>query len=178
MISDWPKENEFNIDPQMGKNMEFVEEIITDVRSIRGELRLPITAKIDIIINTDKIPDELKYIITILNKTSFIIQNLTKAEKISIGSKSRPQKSAVSITNFGAEIYLPLENLIDLKKEQIRLEKEKTKIEQDLILLFKKISNQNFLNKAPEIEVNKVRQRIKEAENKKQGLENSLKRIF
>ncbi len=178
MIAEWPEKNEFNISPQIGENMEFTEKVINDIRNIRGELRIPVTARIKVIINTAKIPAESKYILSVLEETRSIIQNLTKAEQIIIGDTPKEEKSAISVTNFGAEIYIPLTGIIDLEKEKTRLEKEKMKIDVEIDRLNKKLSNQNFIKKAPEQEVKKVRNKISETENKKQSIENNLRRIM
>ncbi|MCK4533808.1 class I tRNA ligase family protein, partial [bacterium] len=177
MIAKWPEENEFNIDPQIGKNMEFTESIINGVRNIRGELRIPITAKINLNLDTTNIFPEYKSSLSILDKTTSIIQNLTKAEKITIGPTPKVQGSIVGLTNSGVEISIPTEGIIDLEKEKTRLEKEKLKADIELDRLNKKLSNQNFIKKAPEREVEKVRNKISETENKKRSIENNLRRI-
>ena len=177
MVADWPKENEFNIGPQVGKNMEFIESIINGIRTIRGELRIPITAKINPNLDIKNIFPEYEPSLLILDKTKPIIQNLSKAEKITIGPTPKVQGSVVGLTNSGVEISIPTEGIIDLQKEKQRLEKEKTKINKDLDRLNQKLSNESFLTKAPKKEVEKVKQKVEETKVKKQGIENSLRRI-
>ena len=64
------------------------------------------------------------------------------------------------------EIYVPLADLIDLDKEIEKLEKsiEKTQVELDKVL--KKLSNENFVNKAKPEAVEKERRIKEELENK------------
>ncbi|MCK5534610.1 valine--tRNA ligase, partial [bacterium] len=177
MITEWPEENEFDIDPQIGKHMGFIETIINYTRNIRGELRIPITAKINPNLDITNIFPEYESSLQILDKTMSIIQNLTKAEKITIGPTPKVQGLIVGLTNSGVEISIPTEGIIDLQKEKERLEKEQTKIDKELERLTQKLSNENFIKKAPEKEVEKVKTKIKEIKNKKQSIENNLRRI-
>ncbi len=177
MIAEWPEENEFDIDPQIGKHMGFIETIINYTRNIRGELRIPITAKINPNLDITNIFPEYESSLQILDKTMSIIQNLTKAEKITIGPTPKVQGLIVGLTNSGVEISIPTEGIIDLQKEKERLEKEQTKIDKELERLTQKLSNENFIKKAPEKEVEKVKTKIKEIKNKKQSIENNLRRI-
>ena len=49
----------------------------------------------------------------------------------------------------GMEIIVPLEGIMNFREEKNRIEKELKKIEKNIIVLSKKLSNQNFIEKAP-----------------------------
>ena len=56
---------------------------------------------------------------------------------------------AVTAVVPGAEIYIPLEDLVDIAKELERLEKEKENLEKELERVNSKLSNEGFVSKAP-----------------------------
>src|SRR5699024_6485221 len=68
-------------------------------------------------------------------------------------------EDAMSAVVTGAEVYLPLEGLIDFEKEVARLEKELKKWNSEVALVQRKLSNQGFVDKAPEKVVEAERQK-------------------
>ena len=58
--------------------------------------------------------------------------------------------TAVAAVFGGGEIYIPLEDLIDIEKELIRLEKEKANLQKEIERVDAKLSNEEFVGKAPE----------------------------
>jgi valyl-tRNA synthetase len=76
---------------------------------------------------------------------------LARVTDLKIGSKelSRPTKSIMSATTF-AEIFLPLEGVIDLQDQINRIEKELTKTVNEHSKVDSKIKNENFMKNAPE----------------------------
>ncbi|MGT2357469.1 hypothetical protein ACVPOS_13875 [Staphylococcus aureus] len=64
-----------------------------------------------------------------------------------------PEKAMTSVVIAG-KVRLPLEGLIDMDKEISRLEKELAKLQSELDRVDKKLSNENFVSKAPEKVIN------------------------
>ena len=79
------------------------------------------------------------YLITLASASEVIV----KTEKTDI------PEDAVSAVIEGAEMFIPLDDLVDFEKELERLEKEKTKLEKELDRVNKKLANQGFIGKAP-----------------------------
>ncbi|MBE6057906.1 MAG: valine--tRNA ligase, partial [Clostridium sp.] len=65
----------------------------------------------------------------------------------------------VSVVTRGAEIFIPLLELVDIEKELERLNKEKEKLEKEIDRVEKKLSNEKFVSKAPEAVVNEEREK-------------------
>jgi valyl-tRNA synthetase len=76
-----------------------------------------------------------------------------------------PKGTPVSLTPVG-EIYLPLEGLIDVEAEKIRLSKEIARIEQEVIKCETKLGNESFVARAPAEVVEQERARIVEWQGK------------
>ncbi len=69
-----------------------------------------------------------------------------------------PEKAMTAVVS-GAEIYLPLEGLIDIEEEIARLEKELEKLNKEVERVEKKLSNENFVSKAPKAVVEAEREK-------------------
>src|SRR5699024_3552489 len=78
------------------------------------------------------------------------IERFTNPSKLEIGTKVNAPEEAMSSVVTGAELFLPLEGLIDFDKEIARLEKELEKWTKEVERVQKKLSNQGFVAKAPE----------------------------
>jgi valyl-tRNA synthetase len=91
------------------------------------------------------------------------VTNLAVISEMNLGELvARPQHSATAVLE-SAEIYVPLEGLIDFNVERTRLTRELQKIQADIVWLEAKLARNDFLEKAPE-EV------IEKEQNKHQGL--------
>ena len=83
------------------------------------------------------------------------LKNLANIAEITFEeSKSDVPEDAVSAVIDGAEIYVPLDDLVDYKEEFDRLTKEKKRLEGEVARVNGKLSNQGFVSKAPEKVIN------------------------
>lgn len=91
-------------------------------------------------------------------------------------SPHKPAGAATAVVR-DVEIYVPLKGLIDFEEEEKRLGKEITAVEKDLALVAKKLTNQEFLGKAPKDIVEKETQRNQALLEKKEKLQAGLARL-
>ena len=83
------------------------------------------------------------------------IKNLANITEITFAAgKTEVPEDAVSAVIDGAEIYVPLDDLVDYKEEFDRLTKEKKRLEGEVARVNGKLSNQGFVSKAPEKVIN------------------------
>ena len=82
--------------------------------------------------------------------------------------------NAISILNNEIELYIPFEDLVDIKEEIERLEKEKARLESEVLRGEKMLSNPGFVNKAPEAKINEEKAKL---ENYKQMLVTVVERL-
>ena len=159
MLSDFPKEEKEFINIEAEKEFDYLKEIISAIRNIRGEANVSPSKKIEVIFKT---ADENAR--NILQNNAKILDKLANVEKYEFNVEI-PKLVGFRLVDT-TEIYVPLAELIDLDKEIEKLEKkiEKTQVELDKVL--KKLSNENFVNRAIPEAVEKERRIKEELENK------------
>jgi valyl-tRNA synthetase len=135
------------INPKADKEMEFVQEVVTAIRNIRGEMNIPPSKLVEVKIKSKQIQS---------NQFDYV-DRLARAKSISVSlDMVKPNASASAVTK-NAEIYISLEGLIDLDIERQRLQKEITRLEGSLAGIEKKLSNEKFISGAPADVVEKER---------------------
>ena len=159
MLSDFPEEEKEFINIEAEKEFDYLKEIISAIRNIRGEANVSPSKKIEVIFKT---ADENAR--NILQNNAKILDKLANVEKYEFNVEI-PKLVGFRLVDT-TEIYVPLAELIDLDKEIEKLEKkiEKTQVELDKVL--KKLSNENFVAKAKPEAVEKERRIKEELENK------------
>ena len=172
MVSAFPEYQESHTDAEVEKVMATVMEVITGVRNIRGEMNLNPGLKLNALIKTSN--SEIQ---KALQDQSTYIRELARVEQLNIGpDMEKPELSASSVLG-DMDLIIPLEGMMDFQEERNRVEKELKKIEKDLIFLDKKLSNPNFVKKAPAEVIEKDEQRKTSLSEKQAKLEIQLKTI-
>jgi valyl-tRNA synthetase len=137
------------INTETEREMTFLQDIITAVRTIRGEMNIAPSKPLKLYLKTNLLKQDLVE----------FIKKLTRAEEIFFDENlAKPEKSASALIK-GCEIFIPLEGLIDLDLEKNRLMKEIQRIEGGLIGVTKKLSNESFVKNAPADVVEKENQK-------------------
>ncbi|HBR01917.1 MAG TPA: valine--tRNA ligase [Ruminiclostridium sp.] len=145
MISAWPEYTGTVLYPAEEKMMSFIMEAVRGIRNIRAEMNVPANRKAKAIFVTsdDAAKEVIRDELPTFGRLASISEAFVQADKKGIAN------DAVAIVVDGAEIYLPLEDLIDMEKEIDRLEKEKANLEMELDRVTKKLGNEGFVAKAP-----------------------------
>ncbi len=144
MISKWPEYDEALCFSEDEKNMDLIMNAIKAVRNIRTEMNVPPSRKTKLIFVAEQKEGSF-----LLSGTKFFLR-LAGASEIEVrADKAGIPHSAVTAVIPGAEIFIPLEDLVDIQKEIERLEKEKENLEKELERVNGKLSNESFLAKAP-----------------------------
>ena len=112
--------------------------------------------------------------INVLQKNLGHIRNLANVKDISIDSgMPKPDASATAV--FGQnQVHVLLKGLLDFEEERKRLRKEIAKLEKDIGISNKKLSNKNFLEKAPPQIVAEVKEKVDELSIKLEKLNQNL----
>ncbi|BBM57923.1 valyl-tRNA synthetase [Leptotrichia trevisanii] len=159
MLSDFPKEEKEFVNIDAEKEFDYLKEIISAIRNIRGEANVSPSKKIEVIFKT---ADENAR--NILQNNAKILDRLANVEKYEFNVEI-PKLVGFRLVDT-TEIYVPLADLIDLDKEIEKLEKSIEKTQGELDKVLKKLSNENFVAKAKPEAVEKERRIKEELENK------------
>ncbi len=130
--------------------MTLIMDAVSAVRNRRAEMNVPPSKKAKMIIVTSK-PE-------IFGKGTAFFERLASASEVEIaGNKDGAELNSVNIVVAGAEIYLPMSELVDKEKELARLNDEKKKLEGEIKRVEGKLSNAGFVSKAPQKVVDEER---------------------
>jgi valyl-tRNA synthetase len=103
--------------------------------------------------------------------------NLSKLQSLEVTPPGeRPPSSATSVSG-NCTVFVSLKGIIDIEREQGRLNKEIAKITKELNGIGKKLTNEDFLQKAPQEVVEKVREKGQTLGEKRRRLEENLEKV-
>ncbi|MBO4897757.1 MAG: valine--tRNA ligase [Clostridia bacterium] len=141
VISKWPEYSDKLVFTEEENDMSVICEAIRGLRNIRAERNIPPSKKSRLIVVTENAE--------LFQKGISFFQKLASASEVEITSV-KPEENAISVIAPGAELLLPLDELVDKEKETERLLKEKKNLEGEIKRSEGKLSNQGFLAKAPQ----------------------------
>ncbi|MGI9861567.1 valine--tRNA ligase [Moorella naiadis] len=145
MISSWPRPVPEYDDAAAREKMELVMAVIRAVRTLRSEMNVPPGRKAEVILVAADPADR-----EILRQGTGYLANLAAAGQVQVvAALAQPPSGAATAITAGVQVYLPLAGLIDLEKEQARLEKELQHVRADLEQVEKKLARADFRTKAP-----------------------------
>ena len=152
MVQDYPAYKESLSFPLEAQRFETVMEAIKAVRARRSEMNVPPSRKAHLMIVTEE-------------REAFeagrsYITKLAYASEVSVldAVPADADKMVTTVTD-NARMFMPMADLVDLEKERARLQKELANAEKQLQGQIAKLSNQNFVTRAPEAVVNTEREK-------------------
>ncbi len=169
MIASYPSTEDSFVDDASEKRMESIMEVIKGIRSIRSELSISPGREVEAHI---KASDE--GLVGLLQDYGMHVRRLAWVESMVVGADiERPEMSAISVFS-GGEVYLPLKGVIDIEKERSLLEKRLKDINDEVTRIERKLSNKEFMEKAPAEIVLKEKEKYKELMEQKERIEANL----
>jgi valyl-tRNA synthetase len=178
ITSSWPDNDCAKINTDATEEMNWVVGLISEFRAVRSELNVPAGAKVStnlLGLNTEN-QNRLK------NNMAQILRlaNLEKAEVILVEFPEAIKKlsqEAIQFVYREATIYINVAGLIDFDKERSRLNKDIGKLDTDIAAIDKKLTNRNFISKAPKKVVEEQHERREIAHVAKNKLKFALSRL-
>lgn len=146
-------------DSQAEDDIEWVKSFVMGVRNIRGEMDIAPSKKLPVFLNNTSAQDSVR-----LASTSEYLSLLAKLESIEIlpaGTKAPPSATALV---GEMEIMIPMAGLIDKDAELARLAKAADKLSADAKRTEGKLSNENFVSKAPAAVIDKEKAKLADAQ--------------
>lgn len=142
-VSKWPEYEAELEDKKAEEHMSFIIDAIRNTRNARAEMNVPPSRKVKNYIYATEASEAF-----VEGKVYF--EKLASAsEVIIISSKEEAPENIVSVVSRGAEIYMPMLELVDVEKELERLNKEKIRLQGEIDRVEKKLTNERFVSKAP-----------------------------
>ena len=165
IIAEFPKVDEQWFDDSVEKEMKLIVEVATALRNLRGEMNVPPGKKIDAIFRGDS--SEL----AIIQSDMAVLKLLAKVENLEISENGDTPENCAKAVAGKLEIFIPMAGLVDLEAEKSRLAKEIEKIKKLIQNTQGKLSNENFISRAPEEVVNTEREKLAKYREKLTKLE-------
>ena len=157
MLVEFPEEDKSLVDTNSEKEFDYLREVITAIRNIRGEANVSPSRKIEVMFKTNDATEK-----AILESNAKILDKLANVEKYAVALDPETIKIPKLVgyrLALKTEIYIPLNDLVDKEIDKLKKDIEKTQKELDRVI--SKLSNEAFTSKAPK-EVIEKENRIKE----------------
>ncbi len=147
VVAAYPVANPAFDNAEAHKEVESLKDLIRSVRNARSEVNVAPSKPITILIKTADAELE-----TFFKANENYIRRFTNPEQLEISSSIAAPELAMSAVITGAEIFLPLADLLNVEEELARLDKELSKWQKELDMVGKKLSNERFIaNAKPEV---------------------------
>ena len=151
----WPTADETLIDKSIEASFDQAFAVVEAVRGVRGRYSVSPATKLKAVISVDDATTEKS-----VNACIAIITELGGIDSITVAVKAEKPKFSASAVVPGGELYIPLEGILDPAAEIARLEKEIEKAKSFAASIERKLSNEKFVNGAPEAVVNAERTKL------------------
>ena len=172
MRQPFPVSDGARLDPQAESDIEWIKAVITVIRNIRGEMRIPPGKALDVYLHNGKDIDRER-----LAANHNFMCRLAKLERITwLNAEDSAPASATGLVG-DMEILVPMAGLIDKDAEIERLGKEIDKLRKEVARGESKLRNPNFVDKAPDEVVAKEREKLDDHRSQQARLEEQMEKI-
>ena len=171
MVQPYPVAQPGWIDEETEKQMTFLTGVIRAIRNLRTEMNCPPGKEVRVVFcgaDAD---------LAFLREQEAYLRSLARVGASEFRQAGDRPKGAATAVIGAMEIYLPLDDLVNLDEERARLAKEVGKVEDELARVQKKLANGDFLAKAKTEVVHKEREKATQFEEKIRTLRSSLEKI-
>jgi len=158
--------------PDEEKDMTCIMDVIRALRNLRSEMNIPPALNIEAVCYSNE-----GAVRKLLESGREYINMLARLSSLKVSAPAGRPENAATVIAGGVEIFVPLEGLINFEEEKRKLEKEREKVIKEIEAVQKKLSNEDFLARAPKEVIEKDRARVEEFLQKKSKLEEGLARI-
>jgi valyl-tRNA synthetase len=167
-LSPWPEPG-FE-DEAAAAEINWLVEVISEIRSVRSEMNVPASAMAPVSVSGASEATRAR-----LATHDVVLRRLARIESVGIGAD--PLKGAVLLHVGEATYSLPLGGIIDLNAERARLSKELDRVAKEIAKIDAKLSNAQFLAKAPAEVVDEQMERRAEAVSLRDKVDAGLRRL-
>ncbi len=172
MLQSYPVSDPLLINTDAIKEMQWLQEFVMGIRKIRSSMDIKPSKKLDVMLQNGS--DEDKLFLENNHSSLIKLAGLNNIQWLS--DSDTPAESATTMVGK-MKILIAIAGLIDKQEELTRLDKEISKIQQYKTALEKKLSNENFVKRAPDNVVAAEKTKLLEAQTKLDGLLEQMQQI-
>ncbi|HDR16607.1 MAG TPA: valine--tRNA ligase, partial [Desulfobacteraceae bacterium] len=155
MEASFPESSWFEADDAACAEMNLLSGAVTAIRNIRGEIGIPPSTKVDVVVDAPNPEDE-----KVLKENLQHIVNLSRVNHVEFNAgATKPPSSATAVFEH-IQVHVLLKGVMDFEEEKRRLTKEISKLEKDIAFSRKKLENEGFLSKAPSEVIAEVKEKV------------------
>ncbi|NEV62432.1 valine--tRNA ligase [Thiorhodococcus minor] len=155
MLAPFPVADAASEDPQAVAEIDWVKQCILGIRRIKGEMNIPPGKPLPVLVANASDQDKVW-----LETARPYLDFLARTESITVlADESEAPESAIALVG-AMKLLIPMAGLIDKDAELKRLDKEITRLTDDIARTEKKLTNPSFVDKAPEAVVQKERDKL------------------
>lgn len=166
MLAKFPEYDPALCFPQEEQEFGKVMEAIKAVRNRRAEMNVPPSKKAALFVETKET--------AVFQAGELFFQRLASASAVTVTERYEAAGGEITVVSDSARIFIPMEELVDRKKELERLEKEREAAVKEISFLEQKLSNPGFTAKAPAKLVEDQKSRLAKAKEKLEKIEASI----
>ncbi|WP_415753330.1 valine--tRNA ligase [Pseudomonas leptonychotis] len=159
MLQAWPVANESRIDAAAEGDIEWVKQLMLGLRQIRGEMKISMAKRIDIILQNASDEDQRR-----LADNAPLLNKLAKLESVRVLEAGEEAPMSATALVGEMQVLVPMAGLIDKDAELARLDKEIARLDGEVKRVGGKLANEGFVAKAPAEVLEKERAKLNEAE--------------
>ncbi|AJD47129.1 valyl-tRNA synthetase [Isoalcanivorax pacificus W11-5] len=172
MLQPYPAANTAKLDAQAEQDIQWIKDVITAVRNIRGEMRIAPGKELDVFLHNGDDEDRRR-----LEENRAFLSKLARLSSITLlGADESAPPSATQLVGR-MEILVPMAGLIDKDAEIERLSREIDKLRKEVSRCDQKLKNPGFADKAPADVVAREQAKLDEFRSSLARLEEQLEKI-
>lgn len=157
MLQPFPSYNAELADQTALDEIEWLKEIIVNVRNIRAEKNIPPSKGLDLLLRNLNETE-----VACLAKNRTLLQNMAKLDSVQVLAQGESAPLSVAKLVGGCELLVPMAGFIDKAAELARLNKEIERLQNEIARIENKLSNEGFVTKAPAAVIDKERSKMAE----------------
>lgn len=143
LVSQWPDYPASFVKAEAQTEIAWLTKFISEIRSVRSDMNVPAGAKIELLVQDANASTKER-----LSIYDAVLRQMARLSAVGLATGAVPAGSLKTIVDE-ATLILPIAEFIDLDKERERLQKQISKLEDDIRKTDAKLDNEQFVANAP-----------------------------
>ncbi len=175
VIAKWPVANDARVDDDAEQTVSALIEFVSAVRTLRAEYNVPPSEELEVLVGST--PAALSAAIA---SQDAAIKRLTRVRTPAVSReplRTNGRAGAHAVLRSGADVFIPLEGIIDVGRERGRLAAESGRIEGQITSIERMLANAKFLERAPAEVIEREREKLASFRDQSERLGSKLKAL-